>query len=98
MALFALQEHLDPQQAVQLQQGQLDVPIVQLEDFVMFQDELPHQVMVHALLATTALQAQKQIDQLRLGVLLVLGVHLKHQQQQFVELEHIKTKSVKMFA
>jgi hypothetical protein len=54
--------------------------------------------MVPALLATTALQAQKLIDQLRLDVLLVLDVHLEHQQQQFVELEHIKTKSVKMFA
>jgi hypothetical protein len=39
LALFVLQGHLDPQQAVQLQQGQQDALIVMLEDIVMFQDK-----------------------------------------------------------
>ena len=97
MAHFALQELLDPQQEVVLQQDQLDVQIVQLEDFVMFQDELLQLAMDLVHLAIIALLAQKLIDQQRLDAQLALDVDLEHQQQLSVHQVHIKTKLVKMF-
>jgi hypothetical protein len=94
---FALQELLDPQQEVVLQQDQLDVQIVQLEDFVMFQDELLLLAMELVHLAIIALLAQKLIDQQRLDAQLALDVDLDNQQQLSVHQVHIKTKLVKMF-
>jgi hypothetical protein len=97
LAHFALQELLDPQQEVVLQQDQLDVQIVQLEDFVMFQDELLLLAMELVHLAIIALLAQKLIDQQRLDAQLALDVDLDNQQQLSVHQVHIKTKLVKMF-
>ena len=51
---------------------------MQLEDFVMFQDELLQLAMELVHLAIIALLAQKLIDQQRLDAQLALDVDLEH--------------------
>jgi hypothetical protein len=96
--LHAHQELIDHHQVPQMQQEFQDVLYAKKVSIALPQVKPQQLVMVLVLVVTIAQLVQKLLDQERTDAQSVLIVHQVHQNQQFVQQVHIKTKLAKKIA